>query len=76
MVNYQYVNKCVKYSTARQNESENKYSEINDKLSNLYSIYSSGDMKEEIDQYENNTLVLLKYVLNLSLTDNTKLICC
>jgi ABC-type bacteriocin/lantibiotic exporter with double-glycine peptidase domain len=60
IMNNSFVNKCVAYSTERQNETERKYSQITDKLSNLYSIYSAGDMKEEIAEYEKNTLGLMK----------------
>ncbi len=60
IVNMNTFDKCVYYATERQKTLDSKNSEINDKLNNLYSIYSSGDIQHEIESYESNTIKLKK----------------
>ncbi len=60
IINMNIFNKCVYYATNRQQVLEHKNSETNDKLNNLYSIYSSGDIDHEIQSYQTNTLKLKK----------------
>ncbi len=58
IVNINTLDKCVYYATERQKTQDLKNSEINDKLNNLYSIYSAGDIEHEIESYQSNTLKL------------------
>ncbi len=60
IINMNVFNKCVHYSVERQKTIDLKNSETNDKLNNLYSIYSSGDIQHEIDTYHDNTIKLKK----------------
>lgn len=58
IVNMNIFDKCVYYATTRQQTLDLKNSETNDKLNNLYSIYSAGDIQHEIESYQTNTLKL------------------
>lgn len=58
LINMSTFDKCVHIATKRQSQQDLKNSEISDKLNNLYSIYSSGDVKHEIESYEANTEIL------------------
>ncbi len=60
IININIFDKCVYYAGERQKTLDLKNSEINDKLNNLYSIYSSGDIQHEIESYQTNTLKLKK----------------
>lgn len=64
IINMSIFNKCVYYSVERQKNVDSKNSETNDKLNNLYSIYSSGDIQHEIESYQSNTLKLKKKHIN------------
>ncbi len=75
LINYNNFDKCVYYSTERQREIDRKNSEINDKLNNLYSIYSSGDIQHEIESYESNTSILKnKHKNSLKCVNHNKII--
>ncbi len=75
IVNMNTFNKCVYYATNRQQVLEHKNSETNDKLNNLYSIYSSGDIDHEIESYQSNTLKVKKMHRNaLHCVNNNKII--
>lgn len=50
--NYITYDKCIKISEERYKKYENRAEETQDKLSNLFSIYSSGNINEEIQKYE------------------------
>ncbi len=56
VINMNLFDKCVYIATGRQQQLDAKNSEISDKLNNLYSIYSAGDIELEIEKYESNTL--------------------
>ncbi len=58
LVNVNIFDKCINIATSRQSQQDEKNSEISDKLNNLYSIYSAGDVDHEIESYESNTLKL------------------
>lgn len=60
IINMNLFDKCINIATSRQLQQDSKNSEINDKLSNLYSIYSAGDIALEIEKYESNTLKVQK----------------
>lgn len=45
-------NTCVKISEKRYKKFEDRAEETQDKLSNLFAIYSSGNIKDEIKKYE------------------------
>jgi ATP-binding cassette subfamily B protein len=47
--------KCICISNERYETYENKSEELQDKLSNLYSIYSCGNVKEEINNFKQTT---------------------
>jgi ABC-type multidrug transport system fused ATPase/permease subunit len=75
IINMNTFDKCVYYSTLRQKSQDFKNSEINDKLNNLYSIYSSGDIEHEIESYESNTLKFKKsYQQSLQCINHNKII--
>ena len=57
IVNILFFNKCVNLSNDRHILYEEKNQMTEDKLANLYSIYSHGDLKKEIDIYELNTKI-------------------
>lgn len=46
------INQCIKLSNERYNKLESKSEYIQDKLSNLYSIYSTGNTHAEIKNYK------------------------
>jgi len=52
--NYITYNKCIKISEERYKKYENRAEETQDKLSNLFSIYSSGNINKEIQKYESS----------------------
>ena len=54
-INIMFFKKCVNLSNDRHMLYEEKNQMTEDKLSNLYSIYSHGDLKKEIDIYEIHT---------------------
>lgn len=75
IINMNVFNKCVYYSVERQKTVDLKNSETNDKLNNLYSIYSSGDIQHEIDTYHDNTIKLKKkYTNSLKCINHNKII--
>jgi ABC-type bacteriocin/lantibiotic exporter with double-glycine peptidase domain len=75
IINMNIFNKCVYYSVERQITVDSKNSETNDKLNNLYSIYSSGDIQHEIESYQSNTLKLKKkYINSLKCINHNKII--
>ncbi len=75
LINMNLVNKCIVYSTDRQLGMEKKHSETNDKLSNLFSIYSAGDLKSEFEQYSANTAsVAKKHTNSLKCVNQNKIL--
>ncbi len=58
IININIFDKCIRMATDRQLQQDMKNSEISDKLNNLYSIYSAGDIQHEVEKYESNTLKL------------------
>ena len=54
-INYYSFKKCIKISNKRYETYEDKSEILQDKLSNLFSIYSSGNMKEEINNFKTIT---------------------
>lgn len=54
-INIVFFKKCVSISNDRHILYEEKNQMTEDKLSNLYSIYSHGDLKKEINIYEEHT---------------------
>jgi ATP-binding cassette subfamily B protein len=55
--NYIFFDKCSNLSTERHILNENKNQLTVDKLSNNYSIYSTGNLNKEILNYNNNTSI-------------------
>jgi len=55
IINYTFFNKCIKMSNSRYEKYEDKTEELQDKLSNLYSIYSAGNINEEINDFKTVT---------------------
>ena len=75
IINLNIFDKCVHVATNRQLQQDAKNSEISDKLNNLYSIYSSGDIQHEIESYESNTLKLKqKHTNTLQCINRNKII--
>ena len=75
LINYHRINKCVIHSTERQREMDIKHSITNDKISNLFSIYSSGDLKSEFEQYVASTSsVVKKHTNSLKCVNQNKII--
>ncbi len=75
IVNMNIFDKCVYYATTRQETLDLKNSETNDKLNNLYSIYSAGDIQHEIESYQTNTLKLKnKHISALKCVNHNKII--
>lgn len=56
-INYHYFTKCSIYSNQRHLLFEKKNQDTQDKLSNSYSIYSTGSLNKEILNYSNNTII-------------------
>jgi ABC-type multidrug transport system fused ATPase/permease subunit len=56
-INYFYFTKCSLYSNERHLLFEKKNQDTQDKLSNSYSIYSTGSLNNEILNYSNNTKI-------------------
>ena len=56
-INYYYFTKCSIYSNQRHILFEKKNQDTQDKLSNSYSIYSTGSLNKEILNYSNNTKI-------------------
>lgn len=50
--NFMSYNTCIKISEDRYKKFEDRAEETQDKLSNLFAIYSSGNVKDEIKNYE------------------------
>lgn len=50
--NYNYSDTCVKLSESRYKKYEERAEKTQDKLSNLFSIYSSANIQGEIDKFE------------------------
>lgn len=74
-INLNTFDKCVYQATERQKSQDLKNSEINDKLNNLYSIYSAGDIEHEIESYQSNTLKLKKkHIAALTCVNHNKII--
>ncbi len=75
LINMNRFDRCVDAATARQHQMDKKNSEVSDKLNNLYSIYSAGDIKDEIEKYETNTLkVKHKYIKSLHCVNQNKIV--
>jgi ABC-type multidrug transport system fused ATPase/permease subunit len=55
IINYYCFNVCLPYSNERHILFEKKNQDTQDKLSNSYSIYSTGSLNKEIFNYEKNT---------------------
>ncbi len=74
-VNKHLLTKCVVYASDRQNELEKKNSETSDKLSNLATIYSAGDIDNEIEKYQSTTLnVMRKHKNSLECVNKNKIL--
>ena len=56
-INYYYFTKCFIYSNDRHLLFEKKNQDTQDKLSNSYSIYSTGSLNKEIINYSNSTKI-------------------
>lgn len=54
-INKYFFNSCTNLSSERHLLFENKNQTTQDKLSNSFSIYSNGNLKKEINEYELNT---------------------
>lgn len=54
-INYKSFNKCINISHDKYEKYEEKSELLQDKLSNLYSIYSSGNINEEIQNFNDIT---------------------
>jgi ABC-type multidrug transport system fused ATPase/permease subunit len=53
LYNLNTFNSCVELCNTKYNNFEDKSEQLQDKLSNLYSIYSSGNVDYEINEYNN-----------------------
>jgi len=74
-INYYYFTKCAIYSNQCHILFEKKNQDTQDKLSNSYSIYSTGSLNKEILNYSNNTKIYTtKFKENLFCLTNAKII--
>ena len=74
-INYYYFTKCAIYSNQRHILFEKKNQDTQDKLSNSYSIYSTGSLNKEILNYSNNTKIYTtKFKENLFCLTNATII--
>jgi ATP-binding cassette subfamily B protein len=65
--NLKYLYKCGNLSRKRYTIDETKNQVIQDKISNLYSIYSTGNLEKEINEYKDNYKILTSsYKSNLT----------
>ena len=73
--NYYYFIKCSVHSNERHILFEEKNQDTQDKLSNSYSIYSTGSVNKEIAAYSNNTKIYTnKFKENLYCLNNVYII--
>ena len=56
---------CISISNQRYENYEEKSEELQDKLSNLFTIYSSGTIDNEINDYKETTKYLKIFIDNL-----------
>mgnify|MGYP000949063772 CR=1 FL=1 len=68
-------NTCIKISEDRYKKFEDRAEETQDKLSNLFAIYSSGNVKEEIKNYEKiNTSYRRSYTKSILCSSKIKFV--
>lgn len=73
--NFMSYNTCIKISEDRYKKFEDRAEETQDKLSNLFAIYSSGNVKEEIKNYEKiNTLYRRSYTKSILCSSKIKFV--
>ena len=71
-MNMNYFNECINLSHEKYLNYEEKSENLQDKLSNLYSIYSSGNINEEIENFK-ETSTKFKTIHTKSLNCNHRL---
>jgi len=69
-MNYYLYNKCIVASIDRHRLFENNMGEIQDKISNLQSIYSAGKSSDEVNTYNQKTKVYISKVKDSLLCAN------
>ena len=73
--NFMSYNTCIKISEDRYKKFEDRAEETQDKLSNLFAIYSSGNVKEEIKSYEKiNTSYRRSYTKSILCSSKIKFV--
>jgi len=73
--NFMSYNTCIKISEDRYKKYEDRAEETQDKLSNLFAIYSSGNVKEEIKSYEKiNTSYRRSYTKSILCSSKIKFV--
>ena len=73
--NFMSYNTCIKISEDRYKKFEDRAEETQDKLSNLFAIYSSGNVKEEIKNYEKiNTSYRRSYTKSILCSSKIKFV--
>ena len=73
--NFMSYNTCIKISEDRYKKFEDRAEETQDKLSNLFAIYSSGNVKDEIKNYENiNTAYRKSYTKSILCSSKIKFV--
>ena len=73
--NFMSYNTCIKISEDRYKKYEDRAEETQDKLSNLFAIYSSGNVKKEIKSYEKiNTSYRRSYTKSILCSSKIKFV--
>ena len=68
-------NKCINTSSIRYKYFEKQAENIHDKLSNIFSIYSAGNVNKELDSFYKDTSIYIdKFSDNLKCINNNKVV--
>ena len=68
-------NKCINTSSIRYKYFEKQTENIHDKLSNIFSIYSAGNVNKELDSFYKDTSIYIdKFSDNLKCINNNKVV--
>ena len=71
--NWKNYNKCINTSSIRYKYFEKQIENIHDKLSNIFSIYSAGNVDKELDSFYKKTDIYIdKFSDNLKCVNNNK----
>jgi ABC-type multidrug transport system fused ATPase/permease subunit len=75
LYNFYNYNKCINTSSIRYKYFEKQAENIHDKLSNIFSIYSAGEVDKELDSFYKNTNIYIdKFEDNLKCINYNKIV--